>query len=152
MPVPVGNFFKEVVDEVFRREKTTNIQGIFNVTMLKWHCEYGNQGQQCVSKCSNESPYKQEMLEVLRPTSYICDESDFIAYSNCYRQVYEDDVDQCESREKCLPYKTVMINFFYEGRTSIRTMSQSQDIEFILNSLCRYINCGNQCRMNEIST
>uniref|UniRef100_A0A915IF54 Uncharacterized protein n=1 Tax=Romanomermis culicivorax TaxID=13658 RepID=A0A915IF54_ROMCU len=74
IPIPVGNFFKEVVDEVFRREKTTNIQRIFNVTMLMWHCEYGNQRQQCVSKCSNESPYKQEMLEVLRPTSYICNQ------------------------------------------------------------------------------
>uniref|UniRef100_A0A915HJJ4 Uncharacterized protein n=1 Tax=Romanomermis culicivorax TaxID=13658 RepID=A0A915HJJ4_ROMCU len=105
------------------------------------HHRFGSQRQQCVYKCSNESANRQEILEILRPTSYICNESgmnpmlilnnvqnasakactlkppfdctfghNFIRNTECYREVYDQDLDDCESRDKCLPYKTAVKN------------------------------------------
>uniref|UniRef100_A0A915KHG1 Uncharacterized protein n=1 Tax=Romanomermis culicivorax TaxID=13658 RepID=A0A915KHG1_ROMCU len=76
----------------------------------------------------------------------------FIAYSKCYHQVYEDDIDKCESGEKCLPYKTAMIDYAYEKGRRIDKIPWQEALQLVFNNLCQYIICGNQCRMNELLT
>uniref|UniRef100_A0A915IPM7 Uncharacterized protein n=1 Tax=Romanomermis culicivorax TaxID=13658 RepID=A0A915IPM7_ROMCU len=111
IPKTVMQFLHDVKNDVFKRQNSTNIRRIFNATMLDWYCGFANGRYQCILDCDNNSVLKSEILKLLRPTSYVCNETDFIAYSKCYRQVYEDDVDECESGDKCLPYKTTMMNY-----------------------------------------
>uniref|UniRef100_A0A915JFP8 Hexosyltransferase n=2 Tax=Romanomermis culicivorax TaxID=13658 RepID=A0A915JFP8_ROMCU len=150
IPRSVRNFFFDVASDVFRRQNSTNIRRVFNATMLDWYCGYANGRQQCILECDDDSFVKTEILKILRPTSYVCNETDFIAYSKCYHQVYEDDKDECESGEKCLPYKMTMINYYYERRS--KNISWEEAVQVVLNNLCQYIICGNQCRLNELST
>uniref|UniRef100_A0A915J6J5 Uncharacterized protein n=1 Tax=Romanomermis culicivorax TaxID=13658 RepID=A0A915J6J5_ROMCU len=152
IPKTVMQFFRNVTDDVFKRQNSTNIRRIFNATMLDWYCGYANGRHQCISECDSNSVLKTEILKLLRPMSYICNETDFIAHSKCYRQVYEDDVDECESGDKCLPYKTTMIKYVHERRRGIQNSSIEDAVQFVLNNLCQYIICGNQCRTNELST
>uniref|UniRef100_A0A915KQL1 Uncharacterized protein n=1 Tax=Romanomermis culicivorax TaxID=13658 RepID=A0A915KQL1_ROMCU len=147
----VFHFFMEVADDVFNQQNSTNIRRVFNATMLEWYCGYANGRQQCILECDNDSFLKTQALKLLRPTSYICNETDFITYSKCYRQVYEDDVDECESGDKCLPYKTTMIDYAYRNRKRVQNISWQNAAQVVLNNLCQYIICGNQCRMNELS-
>uniref|UniRef100_A0A915L8T9 Uncharacterized protein n=1 Tax=Romanomermis culicivorax TaxID=13658 RepID=A0A915L8T9_ROMCU len=62
---------------------------------------------------------------------------DFIAQSKCYRQVYEDDVDKCESGDKCLPYKTNMISFIHEKMRRADNISLEDGIEYVTSNLCQ---------------
>uniref|UniRef100_A0A915HZN8 Uncharacterized protein n=1 Tax=Romanomermis culicivorax TaxID=13658 RepID=A0A915HZN8_ROMCU len=98
---------------------------------------YANGRQQCILECDDDSFVKTEILKILRPTSYVCNETDFIAYSKCYHQVYEDDKDECESGDKCLPYKTTMINYYYERRRSSKNVSWEEAVQVVLNNLCQ---------------
>uniref|UniRef100_A0A915KXN1 Uncharacterized protein n=1 Tax=Romanomermis culicivorax TaxID=13658 RepID=A0A915KXN1_ROMCU len=93
---------------------------------------YANGRQKCILKCSNDSFLKTEVLKLLRPTSYICNETDFIAQSKCYRQVYEDDVDECESGDKCLPYKTNLINYVHEKTRRTGNISWEEGIQYVI--------------------
>uniref|UniRef100_A0A915IMS6 Uncharacterized protein n=1 Tax=Romanomermis culicivorax TaxID=13658 RepID=A0A915IMS6_ROMCU len=61
---------------------------------------------------------------------------DFIAQSKCYGQVYEDDVDECESGDKCLPYKTNMINYVHEKMRRTGNISWEEGIQYVTRIIC----------------
>uniref|UniRef100_A0A915KSS1 Uncharacterized protein n=1 Tax=Romanomermis culicivorax TaxID=13658 RepID=A0A915KSS1_ROMCU len=81
---------------------------------------------------------------------------DFIDRSKCYRHVYDSDVDQCESGEKCLPYKISSFNLLQKSKNETYSVEMSQNEEMVemlrkmLEHVCNYIICGNRCRQEQL--
>uniref|UniRef100_A0A915J8K7 Uncharacterized protein n=1 Tax=Romanomermis culicivorax TaxID=13658 RepID=A0A915J8K7_ROMCU len=43
-----------------------------------------------------------------------------------------------------------MIIYYYDRRRSIKNASWEESVQILLDNLCQYITCGNQCRMNKL--
>uniref|UniRef100_A0A915K3E1 Uncharacterized protein n=1 Tax=Romanomermis culicivorax TaxID=13658 RepID=A0A915K3E1_ROMCU len=48
--------------------------------------------------------------------------TDFIRNIKCYHEVYNQEMDNCESGDKCLPYKTAIKNLTQETGDIVWTM------------------------------
>uniref|UniRef100_A0A915KUT4 Uncharacterized protein n=1 Tax=Romanomermis culicivorax TaxID=13658 RepID=A0A915KUT4_ROMCU len=90
--------------------------------------KYASEHRQCVEKCNSGRSDKIDSLVILQLNSFICNETDFIHRALCYRKVYEQDLDGCESSNKCFRHKMDMINLVNQN-SSIHQMWESMPFE-----------------------
>lgn len=126
----------------FKEPKIDDIKEIYNKELLTKVCAFTNTTALCVRQCP-ETQRRTFLREVFAPIKYACEETDFVAHTDCYKENIEAMQPICMAADKCGPKKDAMTASF--GAYKAAADKTKPVIEAMVGSFCELVDCGLDC-------